>query len=40
VTNFGTGLSPEALTHEEVMERAGEASGKLTTLLAALLPQL
>ena len=40
ITNLATGLAPAALEHQEVVERAGEASQRLQRLLAALLPRL
>ncbi len=40
VTNFGTGLSRSALTHQDVVEQAGEAGVKLALLLTALVPRL
>ena len=40
VTNFGTGLSPELLTHEDVVAEAGRAGAQLQALLEALLPRL
>jgi inosine/guanosine/xanthosine phosphorylase family protein len=40
VTNYGTGLAAETLTHEEVVARASHAGKKLGDLLAAVIPHL
>jgi purine-nucleoside phosphorylase len=40
ITNYGTGLSPNALTHHEVEQVAGAAAGRLETLLAAAIARL
>lgn len=40
VTNFGTGLSAEVLTHADVVAVAGRAGAQLETLLRKLLPRL
>ncbi len=40
VTNLAAGISPTALSHEEVKETAARAKDRFTTLLDALLPAL
>ena len=40
VTNLGTGLSPNPLTHEDVVREADRAGAKLQELLEILLPRL
>ena len=40
ITNYGTGLSPHALTHHEVEQVAGEAAGRLEALLAGAIARL
>jgi len=40
ITNYGTGLSPHALTHHEVEQVAGEAAGRLEALLAGTIARL
>ncbi len=40
ITNYGTGLSPNALSHHEVEQVAGEAAGRLETLLAGAVARL
>jgi purine-nucleoside phosphorylase len=40
VTNLGTGLSPNPLTHEDVVREADRAGAKLQDLLEILLPRL
>jgi purine-nucleoside phosphorylase len=40
VTNLGTGLSPHALTHEEVVREADRAGKSLQRLLEMLLPRI
>ena len=40
ITNYGTGLSPNALTHHEVEQVAGEAAGRLEALLAGAVARL
>lgn len=40
ITNYGTGLSPHALTHAEVQEVAGRAAAGLETLLARAVGRL
>jgi purine-nucleoside phosphorylase len=40
VTNLGTGLSPQPLTHEDVVVEADRAGAKLQGLLEILLPRL
>ena len=36
-TNFAAGISPEILTHEEVLEVMEENTGKINRLLAAVI---
>jgi purine-nucleoside phosphorylase len=40
ITNYGTGLSPHALSHHEVEQVAGEAAGRLEALLAGAIARL
>jgi purine-nucleoside phosphorylase len=40
ITNYGTGISPHALTHHEVEQVAGEAAGRLEALLAGAVARL
>jgi len=40
ITNYGTGLSPNALSHHEVEQVAGEAAGRLEALLAGAVARL
>ena len=40
ITNYGTGISPHALTHQEVEQVAGEAAGRLEALLAGTVARL
>jgi len=40
ITNYGTGLSPNALSHHEVEQVAGEAAGRLEALLAGTVARL
>ncbi len=40
VTNLAAGLSPDALSHDEVTEIGAQARPRFTTLLHALLPKL
>lgn len=40
VTNLATGLSPGALSHEDVVERAGVAGARLAALVRALVARL
>jgi purine-nucleoside phosphorylase len=40
ITNYGTGISPTALTHHEVEEVAGAAAGRLEALLAGAVAEL
>ena len=40
ITNYGTGISPTALSHHEVEEVAGAAAGRLESLLAGAVARL
>jgi purine-nucleoside phosphorylase len=40
VTNLATGLSPEALAHEEVLAVGSAGAGRLTRILGAAIPRL
>lgn len=40
ITNYGTGLSPTPLSHQEVEQVAGEAAGRLEALLAGAVARL
>jgi purine-nucleoside phosphorylase len=40
ITNYGTGISPSALTHKEVEEVAGAAAGRLEALIAGAVARL
>ena len=40
ITNYGTGISPTALSHHEVEQVAGEAAGRLEALLAGAVGRL
>ena len=40
ITNYGTGISPHALSHHEVEQVAGEAAGRLEALLAGAVARL
>ena len=40
ITNYGTGISPTALSHHEVEEVAGEAASRLEALLAGAVARL
>ena len=40
ITNYGTGLSPHALTHHEVEQVAGEAAGRLERLIGGAVARL
>jgi purine-nucleoside phosphorylase len=40
VTNLATGLSPEALAHEDVLAVGSAAAGRLTRILGAAIPRL
>jgi purine-nucleoside phosphorylase len=40
ITNYGTGISPTALSHHEVEEVAGQAAGRLEALLAGTVARL
>ena len=40
ITNYGTGISPHALSHHEVEQVAGEAAGRLETLIAGAVAKL
>jgi purine-nucleoside phosphorylase len=39
ITNLAAGISPHALTHEEVMEAARAVEGKFLELLGAFVPR-
>ena len=40
ITNYGTGMSPHALTHHEVEQVAGEAAGRLERLIGGAVGRL
>jgi len=40
ITNYGTGMSPHALTHHEVEQVAGEAAGRLERLIGGAVARL
>ena len=40
ITNYGTGISPNALNHKEVEEVAGKAAGRLEALIAGAVARL
>jgi purine-nucleoside phosphorylase len=40
ITNMAAGILPQKLSHKEVLETAGKASGKLQSLLRLILPRL